>query len=400
MRSNSGGGGPVPAERTHRNLNSQPSVSPPGHPARDTPDIIRNGPSNSKAIPVAPPIPPLDQSAAERPRARDNTYVRASDMRAQTMARKMPSADDVDEFKPQREVRARSRDDLDGRSRTLGGPDNYGMMGRERDHAASCSNPVCRQDPNLGLGVPENTDERRRKQLKSPPKPMCVHQEIDLDTFAQSFDSSGCDARYRTLPAKGVSHAQPIYGYQHQPRSPPSALRGAHSPTPPPPPVPNSKTLQHPPKNSDLVQNKTQARGRKAPQKTVSFSEKGHPIIDLTREMPAQAALHAQRRQIGHAATLGPAMAKYHRGPENISGVIPHTHMSPPPSVYTTQRATPRVAFASGSPGMRRAPRQQSSTIDDILSPPFGHIRDCTDTASLPPRREKSVEKDEYGTAV
>ena len=398
--------------------------APPEQSGQNTPDLLKDGGSSMlpspRAIPVPPPVVPCHLSSAlTHPRAEENPYVKPSELRSQTMRRKTASADDLLDSAAKNEDphldnrrNSRSRDDLESLSRyekaRVDIPD-YATTSRLRDnkakdHASTCKNPVCLRDPNLGL---DNESDPKGKVRSPSGTPLGLStmspREIDVDNMRPPPESraiySGDSHNYKTLPSRlHKQHSRDQY-------SPPNNVSQA-SPTCSPMP-PSAQ--------------RTPGKSRPSHTKTVSFSEQGHPIIDLTQEMPDPIVISSQRRQPAassrgvqdfstystprhaYSSTLPQAAM---RGPVNISGVVPSSHNAPakmPPQAH-------KAPLPNGSPA-RRPPQArvlQSTTLDDLLSPPFGHVstsvpRGMQGSKTLPHKRKttpKPGEKDEFGTAV
>ena len=435
------------------------TVSPPRTGSRshhDTPDLLKDNGSGqcsemttsaSRSIPVPPPVAPTHLSNSRRPRAEENPYVKPSELRQHQNqhqpARKTASADDlldgVNDLHGDVRRGSRSRDDLDEyiQNKPRDNGSHYGTLGqsRYRDHSKTCKNPVCLKDPNLGLAVEENVVEQR-KFLKSPPKPLCVHEEVDASVHG--YDARG--ASYRTLPCRPSANApqhDTTGGGVTQQRHTPSSR---HLPQPPGADVSHGAATAAAPRGSALASAQRQPKGsRPGPTKTVSFSEQGHPVVDLTQELPEPIVTPSHRKSpalvrgpgdystyssVGYRGQAPKNISGYSspvphvsRGPEHISGVMPSSQRVPGTStIYGMQvhkapaagggYGTYRSTVPNGSPHHRRQlPRQPySTTVDELLSPPFGHVPQSRQAGSktLPHKRNapRPGEKDEFGTAV
>ena len=352
--------------------------------------------------------------------------MKPSDLRSQTMRRKTASADDLldsaakcEDVQLDSRRNSRSRDDLESLSRPergrVGDIPDYATTSRIRDHhkakdhATTCKNPVCLRDPNLGL---DNNEGDVRSKVRSPTgTPLGLSsmspREIDVDNMRPPDAPRAIHPgdNYKTLPSRlHKQHSRDQYS--------PTSVTSSQMASPTRSPMPPSAQ-------------RTPGKARPSHTKTVSFSEQGHPIIDLTQEMPDPIVISSQRRGqpppqsnrgIPDYSTYSTPRHQYSsslpqtafRGPVNISGVVPSSHNAPMkmPPPHTAHKAP----LPNGSPA-RRPPQArvlQSTTLDDLLSPPFGHVstsvpRGMQGSKTLPHKRKmppKPGEKDEFGTAV
>lgn len=379
---------PENINQTPAETNQKPKASRIQH---ETPDLLKDRIITNRAIPVPPPSVPNHISSAH-PRAKENPYVTASELKAASMKRKTASADDLLDGRepydtPQTSTqpfkRSSSRDDV----RYSHKSDNIRPSTttkktrfkeppvKHKDHASVCTNPVCLKDQ---PGIMDNPAET---STMKPYKPILnVHgkggrqqREVDLDhIYSQDPRYDYSSDMYRTMPAR-MSRSGADSAHRHY--SPPGTSQSSPAKSPL-----NQRYLPPATKRPGYV-----------PMKTVSFSEEGHPIIDLTQEMPEPIVISGCK-------------------PDNISR---DKRYHPPQGASTLPRLPPqhvvhKTPLPNGSPPTRQAARTasgQCTTLDDLLSPPFGqspksqrhNIHD-----NVTPRKKilKPGEKDEFGTAV
>ena len=368
---------PPPDETIH-----QPSLLAEGghvkvRPDRDTPDLLKDRIITNRAIPVPPPSVP-NHIQSTHPRARENPYVTASELKASTLKKKTASADDLldgcegdQQFPGDKARRSCSRDDILQSPNTSANPQPKKTRFQEpvvkqRDHSSTCTNPVCMKDtlssPPQKL-KPEQTF--KHSQGGGGYYSKGTQREIDVDNLS-SPDSRYDSLGYKTIPAR-LNKCHPSPEPTHF--SPPTSSHGSPSKSI----NPDSKTL---PKRFHI------------PSKTVSFSEEGHPIIDLTQEMPEPIVITGfDTRNKGQTKP-------------NTSGMystLPHTTKAQQPGQNKRVQVT-------GSPSGEPSKTPQGTTLDDLLSPPFGQSPSGSRklTSQTLPRKKspKPGEKDEFGTAV
>lgn len=397
---------------------------------RDTPDLLKDRVLTSRAIPVPPPLVP-NHISSDHPRAKENPYVTSHEIKAAAnMKRKTASADDLldnrDPYIQQDEPsyyhsvkRSSSRDDLNNPNNNNKHSNNrsqkeYSTLNNQkktrfreplikpRDHASTCTNPVCLKDhpcviDTLHSKKLDSTLPRQNKpSVKFKQWGRDGHREIDVD------DMSSPDSRYdshtdgyKTMPAR-MAHSNKDTAYKHY--TPPGTSQSSPAKSPL-----NQRYTKLPPKQRGYI-----------PTKTVSFSDEGHPIIDLTQEMPEPIVLTSCDQVITSGIPPASRDCDYNKpNPQwyttmpHITQHHPHPHPQPPPPKSKTLGTH---KMPNGSPPSKPSRTKQGTTLDDLLSPPFGRsptsergTKIQQGSRTLPHRSKKQIkpgEKDEFGTAV
>ena len=319
-----------------------------------TPDLLKT--QTTHQVPNHRPAIETNHGSMGHERAVENPYAKPSDLRPGALPKKQSRS--AENLLDSSSVHCECDLGVSTLTRGLGTPRSPNLRHVHRHNTSPCANPVCVKD---GLGQTAGTDSPRQ-HIKTSQSMGGIHDEASDDAGRQRLKSRGSEKcnKYATLPSK------PRHGILHNGNSTRNTNYGVRFP--------------------DDVE--------RSPSSSPSKSSTYHTTGRLPSATTGQLTVH----QVSPTRTPIP---KYH--PQIIRGTIATSGVYPKLPPKSGSKVTSPCGSSCSDRSVELSPKKSAQTftstsLDDILSPPFGATSEKQKI--IKQKVPKPGEKDEYGTAV